>query len=150
MKIPHTINRSVYAEYDASEQAKSLEREKKRRLKAEDSRWDEYHLPNLTELCVRVLVEDFEHRQVLSVLPCNDKNLVLETLPTTLPLPLVTRHLEDGIYWKRKVKDRWKDAANHVEDYGFSWKRMYMEKHVQEVVEAMTPEGNNSLRENRS
>lgn len=141
MRIPHTINRNVYAEYEASEEATNLEFEKKRKLKAENARWDETQLPPLTELCIGVIVENFHRRQILSGLPCNDKNLLLETLPTDLPLPLVTKYLEDGVYWKRKVLDRWRDRAIDVQDYGFSWKRMYMEKHVQEVVESTTPEG---------
>lgn len=141
MRIPHTINQNTYEEYAPSEQATNLGNERRRKIRSEDPKWDEDHLPRLTELCVRILVANFKKKQIIHLLPCNDKNLLLETLPTDLSLPLVTRYLEDGVYWKRMVQDRWKDSVNHVEDFGFSWKRMYMEKHAQEAFENMTPEG---------
>lgn len=141
MKIPHTINSNYFKEYAASAAALQLIPDSSRILKSEDQTWDEFYPRRLNELCVAVLVANFQKRITLNEMPPWDRNLLLETLPTNLPLPLVTQHINDGIYWKRKVKDKWKDEANYCQDYDFNWKRMFLEKHVEEAVEAMTPEG---------
>ncbi|KAL0269702.1 UNVERIFIED_CONTAM: hypothetical protein PYX00_007340 [Menopon gallinae] len=141
MKITTTINRNMFKEYLPSKMALSLQAEVKRSIKSEDLVWGDNDPPRLTELALRVIASRFASSKILDELNCADKHFVLEILPTNLPLRLMVEQLDDGIYWKRRVCDRWKDRTNHVEDYGFNWKRMYMERHVQELVESFTPEG---------
>ncbi|KAJ9578249.1 hypothetical protein L9F63_005519, partial [Diploptera punctata] len=73
-------------------------------------------------------------KQVLDELPDADRCLLLETLPTDLPFDLTVPILPDGIYWKRSSQDRW-NSMNYVCDYDNSWKRLYLERHLQEYIE---------------
>ncbi|KAK6639025.1 hypothetical protein RUM43_007295 [Polyplax serrata] len=141
MKTPHTINSNYFKEYFPSDVSQVIIPDCYRNVKSEDQTWDEFCPVRLTEQCVAVLVKNFKKRVVLQELPLWDRNRMLETLPTDLPLPLVVKHIDDGIYWERKVKDRWKGEANYCQDYDFNWKRMFLEKHMEEAIEAMTPEG---------
>ena len=145
MRIPHTISLNYFKEYTPSEVAANLITDSKRKIKSENVTWDEFLPPSLKELCVKVIVDNFENRILLKELPLWDRNFLLEILPTDLPLPLVVTHIDNGIYWKRKVQDRWKNESNYCQDYDFNWKRMFLEKHVQEAIEGMTPEGKTSL-----
>lgn len=42
------------------------------------------------------------------------------------------------MYWKRRTNDKWKSVSN-VQDAGGSWKRFFMEKYTQELVERLVP-----------
>lgn len=141
MRIPHTINPNYFKAYEPSEVALSLVPESLRNVQSENTTWDDIYPPKLSDLCVLVIVANFGKKVILHDLPCWDKNFLLESLSTDLPLPLVVNNISEDIYWKRKVKSRWEGSADYCES-GSSWKKMYLERHVQEAVEAMTPEGN--------
>ena len=106
-------------------------------------------------------------KQILDELPDEHRCILLETLPTDLPLDLTVPLLADGIYWKRSSQDRWDSVCNirivqkceilmrgkirnpsffyilqmnYVCDYGNSWKRLYLERHLQEYIESLVVE----------
>ena len=45
--------------------------------------------------------------------------------------------IEEEGYWERCCRDRWSLCV--VDDYGDSWKRMYFERHIQEMIENFIP-----------
>ncbi|XP_069684796.1 dynein regulatory complex subunit 5-like isoform X1 [Periplaneta americana] len=139
MRIPHTIPRNTYWVYKPSEQALNLNGELNRHIRSEDAEWDVNLLPSLATLCLQSLVSNFHVKQVLNELPDEDRCLLLETLSTDLPLTLTVPLIEDGIYWKRSSEDRW-ESMNYVRDYEGSWKRLYLERHLQEYLEQLAPE----------
>lgn len=49
--------------------------------------------------------------------------------------------IEDEGYWERCCKERW--SLCMVTDHGGKWKRMYFEKHIQEIIEQFTPNTSN-------
>lgn len=104
------------------------------------------------------IVDNFEANPLLSqLLPPYDLR-VLEKLPPTVSLEsvnltpllneIMSNHysvtgplIEDEGYWEKCCHNRW--SLCMVSDYGESWKRMYFERHVQELVEQFTPDVSN-------
>ncbi|XP_060771716.1 dynein regulatory complex subunit 5-like [Neoarius graeffei] len=63
---------------------------------------------------------------------------VLENLPPTLPLSITANLISDESYWKHYCQSRWKmcDAS----EYGHSWKRMFFERHLENIIEHFVPD----------
>ncbi|XP_049767567.1 dynein regulatory complex subunit 5 [Schistocerca cancellata] len=139
MRIPHTIPKNAYEVYKPSRTTLNLVGEDARPIKAENITWDEDIPPTLVTLCVQSLVQSFKDRPVLDLLPPEALDLLLETLPTDLPVKLTVPLIRDGIYWERSARNRWK-SMNDVHDYGGSWKRLYIERHLQDELEMMPVE----------
>ncbi|XP_023705077.1 dynein regulatory complex subunit 5 [Cryptotermes secundus] len=139
MRVPHTIPHNTSLVYQSSEQTQNLPGEVNRTLRAEDVTWDKEIPSTLATLCVKSLASHFQEKRVLGELSEEDQCLLLETLPTDLPLTLTVPLIRDGIYWKRSSQNRWK-SMNDVHDYGNSWKRHYLERHLQEHIEKLGPE----------
>ena len=70
------------------------------------------------------------------------KQKVLEKLATTLPLKVTATVIEEEGYWQRCCKARW-DICD-VSAFGGSWKRMYFEKNLQNIIEKFVPETTDS------
>ena len=71
------------------------------------------------------------------LLPKHQKK-VLEQISTNLPLKVTALLVEDEGFWQRCCKARWEICD--VSAYGNSWKRMYFEKNLQQIVELFVPE----------
>lgn len=114
-----------------------------RRIIAEDPEWSLATVPLLTELNLRHIVENFAHNSkvLLELLPKNQK-IVLERISTNLPLKVTALLVEDEGYWERCSKARWEICD--VSAYGGSWKRMYFERNLQQIIEHFVPETTNS------
>lgn len=139
MRVPHTISTNTIKAYSPSEETLELEGEEGRRLKAEDFTWDEKTPASLAQICIKSLVDNFQvHYNVLSHLELFDLDVVYETLPTALPLESVLPLIQDGVYWKRRCLDTW-SSMNDVTDYENSWKCMFSERYLQEIIESEEP-----------
>ncbi|KAG8323661.1 T-complex-associated testis-expressed protein 1 [Homalodisca vitripennis] len=139
MRVPHTVPDNTLKAYEPSEPTLTLVGERNRRLRAENWTWDETIPPSLVEECIRFFVSQFDdHKRVLPFLEDDNMILLLETLPTTLPLEIVIYLIPDGIYWKRRCNDTW-STMNDVTNYGNSWKRMFAERYVEDFIESEEP-----------
>lgn len=139
MRVPHTIHTNTLKAYEPSEQTLALVGERFRRLKAENWSWDDNTPASLAEQAVRFFVSEFdEHRNVLPFMEEDNVILLLETLPVTLPLEVVIPLIPDGVYWQRRCSDQWA-TLNDTTVYGDSWKRMFVERYVEDLIEAEEP-----------
>lgn len=89
------------------------------------------------------------HRTILSALsgkrcvdnvdfdaiPPKYQTRVVEILPTDLPLEVVCPQISDDYYWERRAMERWKDC--NVVEHGGRWKRLYLERNLQDEIEAL-------------
>ena len=66
------------------------------------------------------------------------KAKVLEKISTDLPLKITANLVSDEGYWKRCCKARWEICD--ISAYGDSWKRMYFERNLQDIIEHFVPE----------
>ncbi|KAK3542468.1 hypothetical protein QTP86_025875 [Hemibagrus guttatus] len=111
---------------------------KLRRIRAEDLEWSLAVVPSLTKLCLEHIVQNFEENRIIEELLPKHKASVLEKLPPTLPLTITANLISDEGYWKRCCQSRWKvcDAS----EYGNSWKRMFFERHLKNIIEHFVPD----------
>ncbi|XP_027694185.1 dynein regulatory complex subunit 5 [Vombatus ursinus] len=108
-----------------------------RRIIAEDPEWSLTIVPRLSELCLQHIVSNFEKNPVLTQLNPIQQRRVLDRLSTDLPLKVVANLVTDESYWRRRCNQRW--AVGHVEKYGNSWKRMFFERHLQDLLKYFIP-----------
>eukprot|EP00118_Oscarella_pearsei_P007214 m.34550 g.34550 ORF g.34550 m.34550 type:complete len:449 (+) comp31996_c0_seq2:56-1402(+) len=111
---------------------------KMRRIIAEDPEWSLATVPDLVELCISHIVRNFASNPILSELKWRHKSKVLELLSTEIPLKVTARLVEDEGYWERCCTSRWRICDTSI--YGHSWKRMFFERHIQELIETFVPE----------
>ncbi|XP_041673439.1 dynein regulatory complex subunit 5-like [Cheilinus undulatus] len=109
-----------------------------RRIFAEDPSWNVPLVPCLSKLCLQTIMKNFEKTPIFNALKASDKDEVQERLSTSLPLTVTANLIPDGVYWKRCCEGRW-DICD-VSHYGHSWKRMFFERHIENMIEHFIPE----------
>uniref|UniRef100_A0A8C5HPG3 T-complex-associated-testis-expressed 1 n=1 Tax=Gouania willdenowi TaxID=441366 RepID=A0A8C5HPG3_GOUWI len=111
-----------------------------RRTIAEDPNWSLALVPCLTHFCLKSVVKNFD---VLSgnfsfdQLEPDQRAFVEKELSPSWPLHLTAHTVPDGVYWMRCCQLRW--SLCDVSLYGESWKRMFFERHLKEVIELFVP-----------
>ncbi|KAM8998913.1 dynein regulatory complex subunit 5 [Sarcophilus harrisii] len=108
-----------------------------RRIIAEDPEWTLTIIPSLIELCLQHIVDNFENNPILPQLKPEQQRKVLDRLSTDMPLRVVANLISDETYWRRCCTQRW--PVGHVEMYGNSWKRMFFERHLQDLLKLFIP-----------
>ncbi|NXG03293.1 DRC5 protein, partial [Sakesphorus luctuosus] len=108
-----------------------------RRCITEDSSWSLVTVPHLTELCLQHIVYNFEKNPILNYLLPEHQRKVLDRLPTGLPLAVTANLVSDEEYWKRCCIERWQVCD--VSNYGDSWKRMFFECHLENILKCFIP-----------
>ena len=93
--------------------------------------------PPLSELCVRIIAQNFSNRPTLRGIPTRFVDRVTELLPTTLPLDVAGPLIDDEPYWKRCAQERWDNCQ--ISDHGSSWKRLYFERNLSDFLESFDP-----------
>ncbi|KAK3595522.1 hypothetical protein CHS0354_021623 [Potamilus streckersoni] len=120
-----------------------------RQIIAEDPEWSLATVPLLVELCIKHIVANFENNSsILNRLLPKHKKKVLEKISVALPLKITANLVDDEGYWKRCCKARWEICD--VVAYGGSWKRMYFERNLQDIIEHFVPETTDPSRLNDS
>ncbi|KAJ8355469.1 hypothetical protein SKAU_G00182630 [Synaphobranchus kaupii] len=111
---------------------------KMRRIIAEDPEWSLATVPLLTNLCLTHIIKNFEENPILERLLPGHKAHVLARLSASLPLRVTANLITDEGYWQRCCKQRW--PLNDVSAYGDSWKRMFLERHLEALIELFIPD----------
>lgn len=138
-----------------------------RRIIAEDPDWSLAIVPCLSNLCLQSIMRNFEgmllfpvpilytltflvdmelnaklkpftEKPIFEDLTPHQKDFVQERLSTSLSLHVTANLINDGVYWKRCCEQRW-DLCD-VSHYSHSWKRMYFERHMENMIELFIPD----------
>ncbi|CAG5127414.1 unnamed protein product [Candidula unifasciata] len=109
-----------------------------RRIIAEDPDWTLATVPVLKDLVVKHIADNFEYHSLSlkKLLPKYQKRVLAKISPK-LPLSVTALLVEDEDYWERCCRARWNICDVSV--YGNSWKRMYMEKNLEQIIELFVP-----------
>jgi len=91
--------------------------------------------PPLTELCTEVLAANFKDNNNFAAIPPKFQTRVVEILPTDLPLDVTCPQIADDYYWERCAIERWKNC--NVVEHGGAWKRLYLERNLEDEIEAL-------------
>ncbi|NWV54682.1 DRC5 protein, partial [Daphoenositta chrysoptera] len=108
-----------------------------RRCITEDPSWSLVTVPHLTELCIQHIVHNFEKNPILNYLLPEHQKKVVDRLSTSLPLTVTANIVSHEDYWKRRCIERWQVCD--VSNYGDSWKRMFFERHLQNILKFFIP-----------
>lgn len=74
---------------------------------------------------------------ILKQLPLEHQKKVLSNLPPELPLTVTANLIDDENYWHRCCIKRW--SVCHVSRHGGSWKRMFFERHLENLLKLFIP-----------
>ncbi|NXE01931.1 DRC5 protein, partial [Chaetorhynchus papuensis] len=108
-----------------------------RRCITEDPSWSLVTVPHLTELCIQHIIHNFEKNPILNYLLPEHQRKVVDRLSTSLPLAVTANIVSHEDYWKRCCIERWQVCD--VSNYGDSWKRMFFERHLENILKFFTP-----------
>uniref|UniRef100_A0A8C6FJS8 Dynein regulatory complex subunit 5 n=1 Tax=Moschus moschiferus TaxID=68415 RepID=A0A8C6FJS8_MOSMO len=108
-----------------------------RRIIAEDAEWSLAIVPLLTELCIQHIVKNFQNNPILKQLLPEHQKKVLSHLSPDLPLAVTANLIDDESYWRRCCTQRW--PVCHVDNHGGSWKRMFFELHLENLLKHFIP-----------
>ncbi|XP_071995904.1 dynein regulatory complex subunit 5 isoform X2 [Engystomops pustulosus] len=111
---------------------------KMRRIITEDYSWSLAIIPPLSDLCLLHIVHNFEHNPILEKLLPKHRSKVLDKLSTSLPLPVTANLIGHEDYWRRCSTERWPTCD--ISHYGFSWKRLFFERHLENLIEHFIPD----------
>ncbi|XP_045466622.1 dynein regulatory complex subunit 5-like [Harmonia axyridis] len=146
-RVPHTIKKSTYTEYEASPESLILDSEQNRKIHAENLDWNVGHPPSLADCCVVSLSRNFEKLKLLNEVPCENRTYLLEILPTDLPLEICIPLIDYEHYWKRRHNDEF-GIITYITRDDWNWKCLYLERYLRKLVEFAEPQYNDEFEMN--
>uniref|UniRef100_A0A3B4H8W9 T-complex-associated-testis-expressed 1 n=2 Tax=Pundamilia nyererei TaxID=303518 RepID=A0A3B4H8W9_9CICH len=108
-----------------------------RRIIAEDLDWSLATVSSLSNLSLQCIVNNFEERPIYEELTSSEKDFIQNRVSLSLPLHFAANVFPDGVYWKRCCEQKWKVCD--VSNYGESWKRMFFERQLENIIELFVP-----------
>ncbi|KAG1660164.1 hypothetical protein FOA52_005264 [Chlamydomonas sp. UWO 241] len=94
-------------------------------------------VPPLKDLCVKEVAANFEASPNFGPLPDKYVKKVVDILPIDLPLELAGSTIADEDYWRRRCCSRWSNLE--VTAHASSWKQLYFERNLEDVLEQYDP-----------
>ncbi|KAA0168211.1 hypothetical protein FNF28_02629 [Cafeteria roenbergensis] len=93
-------------------------------------------IPRLTALALRAIAANFESNPRIEGLAPEYSLAITSSLPLDLDVGVTGPHVHDEHYWKRAALEHkhWRNCR--IEDHGLSWKQLYLERHLQDSLEA--------------
>ncbi|KAL3288185.1 hypothetical protein HHI36_002635 [Cryptolaemus montrouzieri] len=138
-RIPHTMNKNTYKQYEASNETLALESEQNRNIHAENLGWNVSHPPTLTDCCVVSLSRHFEKLRLLNEVPCENRTYLLEILPTDIPLEITIPLIDYEHYWERRYEAEF-GTITYLRRIDWNWKCLYLERYLRKIVEFAQPQ----------
>ena len=107
-----------------------------------------YRVPRLDDICVSFIGSNFNSCPILDSIPSQYIcNVVNQIDLSKLLINQASKHVECSKLWERMACERWENCR--VELHGSSWKRLYLEKHIEELLESYYPSTDSDINLNR-
>ena len=97
-----------------------------------------FRVARLDDICVSWIANNFAEYPILDSMPPQYVDNVINSIDLSeLPINRACKHVTCDKLWQRMAKERWQycDVTSH----GGQWKRLYLEKHLWELLEAYFP-----------
>jgi hypothetical protein len=95
-------------------------------------------VPRLDDLIVKCLAENYDAYPALDRIPPEYLDNVVALLdPSQIDFSVAAKYINAEKFWKRLSQERWPICQPGL--HGMSWKRMYIERHLQALFEAYYP-----------
>jgi len=101
------------------------------------------NIPRLDALACRALAAEYHHYPALDEIPPEYLDNVIAMLdPSKIDFAVACQHIRTEKFWKRLAVERWPivDPKQH----GNSWKRLFVERHLSELIESYYPSKDNT------
>ncbi|KAJ8981722.1 hypothetical protein NQ317_003787 [Molorchus minor] len=106
MRVPNSINLNTLKAYEIHPRNTSKERQNLKSYNLEQ--WDERLPKTLREICVETIAKNWKDKPILDEIVLSiDRYLLIDILPTHLPLHLTIPKINDDMYWMRCYAERW-------------------------------------------
>ncbi|KAM4689857.1 dynein regulatory complex subunit 5 [Rhinophrynus dorsalis] len=138
LETPINVRVSVPAPLPFRERNPAADLRKMRRIIAEDPTWSLALVPPLTGLCLEHIIKNFQNYPILEKLLPKHQVKVLNQISTSLPLKVTAKLIDYEDYWRRCCAERW--PVCDISHYGGSWKRMFLERHLEYLIEHFIPD----------
>ncbi|XP_014681672.1 PREDICTED: T-complex-associated testis-expressed protein 1-like isoform X2 [Priapulus caudatus] len=125
------------AVHESLEENPAVDPRKMRSIIAEDPEWSLEIVSMLSDLCIENIVKNFADHPIVDGLLSKHRKKVIERISTLIPVSITAPLIDDECYWQRCCTHRWKVCD--VSLCGNSWKRMYFEYSLQELVQNFIP-----------
>ena len=96
---------------------------------------------SLLSQSMRVAARNFHKRPFhLNKLPPQIARKISSLLSASLDLCIAVRYVQDETFWKKVFDKKYGSAYHKIEQDGLTWKRLFLERHLQHVLESFDPE----------
>ncbi|GLD95211.1 hypothetical protein PINS_up003853 [Pythium insidiosum] len=92
-------------------------------------------IPSLVVMCLKLISDRYRQDPKVYNVPTKFLPEVMARLPLDMDVCVSAPNITDENYWKRccKHNSAWKNLQ--IQDHGLTWKQMYLEKHLQDLLE---------------
>lgn len=95
-------------------------------------------VPRLDDLIIKALAENYDVYPALDRIPPEYLDNVVALLdPSQIDFVVAAKYITTEKFWKRLCRERW--PICQVDKHGLSYKRLYIERHIQSLFEAYYP-----------
>lgn len=95
-------------------------------------------IPRLDDLVIKALAECYHEYPALDTIPPEYLDSVIALLDLSkITFVVAAKHIATEKFWRRMCEERWQLCQ--LSKYGSSWKRMYVERHLEELLESYYP-----------
>lgn len=95
-------------------------------------------VPRLDDLLIKCLAENYDVYPALDRIPAEYLDNVVALLdPSQIEFSVAAKYITTEKFWKRLCQERW--PICQIASHGLSWKRLYIERHLQSLFEAYYP-----------
>ncbi|CBY11354.1 unnamed protein product [Oikopleura dioica] len=113
-----------------------------RRIIAEDDEWTLQTVPFLRQMALKTIVANWNDFPHFAELPGEkERSVLVEKLALDVPLEKAVL-IDDNTYWKRRADTKW--PVYDIARYSGSYKRMFLEKTLEETIEHFVPNRSDS------
>lgn len=95
-------------------------------------------VPRLDDLIIKALAENYEVYPAFDRIPPEYLDHVIALLdPSKIEFANAAKFIRTEKFWKRLCRERW--PINQLQAHGLSYKRMYVERHLESLLEGFHP-----------
>eukprot|EP01084_Bolivina_argentea_P280475 479667_1 len=97
-----------------------------------------YRVARLDDICVSFIAFNFNSYPILDSIPSQYVGNIVNNIDLSkLVINRAAKHVECSKLWQQMASERWENCR--VELHGSSWKRLYLENHITELLESYYP-----------
>lgn len=92
---------------------------------------------SLTNQCISVIAQNYSKRPIrLNMVQSDLSKKIVAKISTHADLSISVHFIHDENYWKKICIEKFGIAQCNIGEHGLTWKRLFIEKHLQDLLES--------------